>query len=43
MVNFIGGGEDTNGTDWPKELEKGFLLTWNAPRDINASDIQVRD
>jgi len=42
MVNFIG-GEDTNGTDWSKELEKGFLLTWNAPRDINASDIQVRD
>ena len=43
MVNFIGGGEDTNGTDWSKEREKGFLLTWNAPRDINASDIQVRD
>ena len=43
MVNFIGGGEDTNGTDWSKEFEKGFLLTWNAPRDINASDIQVRD
>ena len=43
IVNFIGGGEDTNGTDWSKEREKGFLLTWNAPHDVNTSDIKVRD
>ena len=43
MVNFIGGGEDTNGTDWSKEREKGFLLTWNAPHDVKTSDIKVVD
>ena len=41
-VNFIG-GEDANSTDWTKEREKGFLLTWNAPPDVKAADIKVRD
>ena len=41
-VNFIG-GEDANSTGWTKQSEKGFLLTWNAPPDVKAADIKVRD
>ena len=41
-VNFIG-GEDTSSTDRTKERENGFLLTWNAPPDVKAADIKVRD
>ena len=41
-VNFIG-GEDANSTDWTTQSEKGFLLTWKAPPDAKAADINVRD
>ena len=41
-VSFIG-GEDATSTDWTKEREKGFLLRWNAPPDVKAADIKVRD
>ena len=41
-VNFIG-GEDTSSTDRTKERENGFLLIWNAPPDVKAADIKVRD
>ena len=41
-VNVIG-GEDANNTDWTKARETGFLLTWKAPPDVKAADINVRD